>query len=49
LESVYRRFNKIEQNKILINFELAAMHLSSLIKGKDYPDKVSGLAKMYDL
>ena len=49
LESVCLRVKNIEQNKILINFELAAMYLSSLMKGKDYPDKVSELAKMHDL
>jgi hypothetical protein len=49
LHSVCRRVARMDRNKMLINFELAAMHLSSLLKGKDYPDTVSALAAMHDL
>jgi hypothetical protein len=34
----------MDQNKILINFELVALHLSLFMKGKDYPDTVAELA-----
>jgi hypothetical protein len=36
----------MDQNKILINFELAALHLSLLLQGKDYPDDVKELADL---
>jgi hypothetical protein len=49
LNSVCRRLSRMDRNKMLINFELAAMHLSSLLKGKDYPDTISALAAMHDL
>ena len=45
-ESICRRVNKLERYKMLINFEVAAMHLSSLLKGKEYPVDVSDLARM---
>jgi hypothetical protein len=34
----------MDRNKMLINFEIAALHLSLLLKGKDYPDTVQELA-----
>lgn len=49
LESVCQRLGKVERNKTLINFELAAMYLTSLLKGKDYPDTLSELAEMHNM
>jgi hypothetical protein len=43
LESVCQRVARMDKNKILINFEIAALHLSLLLQGKDYPDHVSEL------
>jgi hypothetical protein len=49
LHSVCRRVARMDRNKMLINFEVAAMHLSSLLKGKDYPDTISALASTHGL
>jgi len=49
LHSVCRRVTRMDRNKMFINFELAAMHVSSLLKGKDYPGTISALAAMHDL
>lgn len=46
LESVCQCVARMDQNKILINFELAALHLSLLLQGKDYPDDVKELADL---
>ena len=32
IRSIFRRINKIRCNKFIVNFEMAAMYLSSLIK-----------------
>jgi hypothetical protein len=49
LHSVCRRLSRMDRNKMLINFELTAMRLSSLLKGKDYPDTILALAAMCGL
>jgi hypothetical protein len=49
LHSICRRVAMMDRNKMLINFELAAMHISTLLKGKDYPDTVEALADMHNL
>lgn len=43
LELVCQHVAQMDKNKILINFEIAALHLSLLLQGKDYPDNVSEL------
>jgi hypothetical protein len=30
----------MDRNKLLINFEIASLHLSLLLQGKDYPETV---------
>lgn len=48
-ESLCRRVKKMDHNKMLINFEVVAMHISSLLKGRDYPADLSDLAEMLDV
>lgn len=48
-QSLRRRVKKMAHNKMLINFEVVAMHLSTLMQGKDYPDELSDLAEMLDV
>jgi hypothetical protein len=48
-DSICQRVAKTHRNKMLMNFELAALHLSSFIKGKEYPATLSGLAEMLDM
>jgi hypothetical protein len=47
--SVRRRIYKMDRNKMMINFELAALHLSSLLEGKEYPATLPALAEMLDV
>lgn len=46
LESVCQRVARMDCNKILVNFEIAALHLSLLFKGLDYPDTIAELADL---
>ena len=49
LESVSQRVARMDRNKMVINFEVAAMHLSLLLKGQDYPNTVAELAVLHSL
>ena len=47
--SVCQRVAMMDRNKMLINFELVAMHLSCLLKGQDYPCTLEAFAEMHNL
>jgi hypothetical protein len=49
LQSICRHVTSKDRNKMLVNFELAATYLSSLLKGEEYPDTLLELAEANDL
>ena len=49
LHSICQCVSMMDCNKMLINFKLVAMHISILLKGKDYLNTVEALAEMHNL